>query len=170
MTRKRTPVMFDIFSGTGSVGKVFREEFKWRVYSIDISPVAAKKSQGVTGDVRTFDFEKHWPREVDFIWFSPPCTPWSNATKLSERLKPAYKQMGQLCEVALQIVARLKPRGWIIENPRFTSLVSMPYMSKLKYEYVSYCQYGRPFRKATVLWMSDSIHLKLKYCVCKGPH
>ena len=78
--------------------------------------------------------------------------------------------MGQLCEVALQIVARLKPRGWIIENPRFTNLASMPYMSKLKYEYVSYCQYGRPFRKATVLWMSDSIHLQLKDCVCKGPH
>ena len=167
----RKPVMFDIFSGTGAVGKVFREEFGYQVYSLDINPTMARRSKGDVGNVRTFAFEEHWPKEVDLIWFSPPCTPWSNATKQSLRMTPSYQAMGQLCEFSVhQLVKRLKPRGFILENPRFTALAKMPYMANLKYEYVSYCQYGRPFQKKTVLWMSDSINLKLKDCDCKGPH
>ena len=54
-------VLWDVFSGTGSVGSIFRDEFGWTVYSIDIKKSSAKRSNGVCSDVLTFDFSK-WPR------------------------------------------------------------------------------------------------------------
>jgi hypothetical protein len=57
----KTPVMFDIFSGTGSVGRVFSDDLHWKVYSIDICKKSAKRSRGVCADVLNFDFSS-WPQ------------------------------------------------------------------------------------------------------------
>ena len=95
----KTPVMFDIFSGTGSVGQFFSDDLHWKVYSINICKKSAKRSRGVCADVLNFDFLS-WP-QPDFIWLSPPCTPWSNATPLTKRRTPEYIKMAKLCEVAI---------------------------------------------------------------------
>jgi hypothetical protein len=50
------------------------------------------------------------------IWFSPPCTPWSNATPLVKRKTPEYITMGKLCEFAVNLALEINPRGFIIEN------------------------------------------------------
>lgn len=83
----KRPVLWDISSGTGSIGCIFRDEFGWAVYSIGIKKSSAKRSNGVCSDVLTFDFSK-WARS-NLIWFSPPCTPWSKATPLTRRRSAA---------------------------------------------------------------------------------
>ena len=66
---------------------------------------------------------------------------------------------------------RFKPsHGFIQENPDHTLLRFMPYMAKLRQKTMSYCRYGRPFRKATVLFMPKNIDLKLLDCNHQGPH
>ena len=54
----RTPITFDIFSGTGLLGDLFAEELHWKVYSIDICKKYTKRSNGVCADVLEFDFSK----------------------------------------------------------------------------------------------------------------
>ena len=166
--KDRNPVIWDVFSGTGSVGSVFQEEFGWTLFSIDNDSRQARRSNAVCKDVLTFDFGK-WPKP-DLIWFSPPCTPWSNATPLIRRMSPEYLEMGKLCEFAINLALKVKPRGFILENPQHTKLANQTYMSSLKKEYCSYCQYGFPYRKDTTLWHSDSISLKLKSCNCTEKH
>ena len=78
--------------------------------------------------------------------------------------------MGKLCEFAVKLAQMVKPRGFIIENPRHAKLAEQAYMANLKKVFCSYCQYGFPYRKDTKLWHSDSITLKLMSCRCKTKH
>ena len=98
-SRKRKPekrrrlILWEIFSGTGSLSRTFREEFGWEVYQIDSSRDLARKTGAVCADVRNFDFSS-WP-QPDLIFFAPPCIGWSNATKKSVRDSPAMDDMTQ---------------------------------------------------------------------------
>ena len=166
---RRQPILFDVFSGTGAVSSVFADEYDWKCYAIDNDPKQARRSKGVCADVTTYDFS-HWPKTCDLLFLAPPCTPWSNATPLAKRRSPAYLKMGKLCEFAIKLIKRFKPRGFIFENPRYTKLFEQPYMQGIKYVHCDYCMYGLPYRKSTTLWHSDSISLKLKTCTCKGAH
>ena len=68
------PVLLELFSGTGSIGKAFRA-FGWQVFSVDID--AAAKPTLVTN---VLDFHLgDLPSHVDCIWASPPCTHYSRA-------------------------------------------------------------------------------------------
>ena len=138
------------------------------VYSIDINKSSAKRSNGVCFDVLTFDFSK-WPHP-NLIWFSPPCTPWSNATPLTKRCSAAYIKMSKLCNWSIELASKFAPNGFILENPRHTKLIEQRFLTNVAYDHCSYCQYGFPYQKDTTLWHSDSIKLSLHCCNCKGPH
>ena len=68
------PVLLELFSGTGSVGRSFRA-LGWDVFSVDID--AAAKPTLVA---KVLDWQLHaLPPSVDCIWASPPCTHYSRA-------------------------------------------------------------------------------------------
>ena len=69
---RRKLVLWEVFSGTGTFGATFREEFGWDVYQIDSSRDLARKTGAVCADVRNFDFSS-WPHP-DLI-FSPRRVP-----------------------------------------------------------------------------------------------
>ena len=69
-----TPVLLELFSGTGSVGRSFRAR-GWEVFSVDIN--AAAKPTLVT-NVLDLQLDALPPR-VDCIWASSPCTHYSRA-------------------------------------------------------------------------------------------
>ena len=66
--------MLELFSGTGSVGKVFKEA-GWEVVSLDRDAAA-----DIRTDVRQWDYKSAYPpKHFYFIWASPPCTDYSIA-------------------------------------------------------------------------------------------
>ena len=69
-----TPVLLELFSGTGSVGRAFRAR-GWNVFSVDID--AASKPT-LVANVLDLPWDA-LPPEVDCIWASPPCTHYSRA-------------------------------------------------------------------------------------------
>ena len=77
------PVLWEVFSGTGVLGSVFKTDFGWDVYQIDISRDLCRKTGAVCSDVRRFDFDT-WPTPT-VIFLAPPCTTWSNANKREVR-------------------------------------------------------------------------------------
>ena len=66
-------LLIELFSGTGSVGKVARK-MGWNVISVDADP-----SHGAmyTANILKLDY-KSMP-VPDFVWASPPCTTYSLA-------------------------------------------------------------------------------------------
>ena len=68
------PHLLELFSGTGSVGKVF-EAGGWAVTSVDILPRFGPTLLKSVLDLAWSDIQM----PVDFMWASPPCTHYSRA-------------------------------------------------------------------------------------------
>ena len=64
--------LFQLFSGTGSVGRVARE-FGFSVISLDL------KNANINEDILQWDYKQFGMRKIDIIWASPPCTEYSRA-------------------------------------------------------------------------------------------
>ena len=68
------PVLLELFSGTGSVGRAFRA-LGWEVFSVDIDSSTKPTLLANVLDVQL----NLLPPRVDCIWASPPCTHYSCA-------------------------------------------------------------------------------------------
>ena len=69
----------ELFSGTGSVGKVARQ-LGYEVTSPDKDMMADYRC-----DIMDFDYEAFEPGTIDVIWASPPCTEYSRAKTIGTR-------------------------------------------------------------------------------------
>ena len=65
-------ILLELFSGTQSVGKVFKEK-GWEVISLDIMK---KFNPTINTDILIWEGYKELP-EIDMIWASPPCNSFS---------------------------------------------------------------------------------------------
>lgn len=159
--------LLELFSGTGSVSRVFKRHFKddLEVVSLDIHP---KYNPTVSTDILKWNYNKYPPGHFDVIWASPPCTEYSIAKQVGERdLDTADK----IVKRTFRIIEYLQPTWWFVENPGGGGLLSKrPFMQKYT-EYLNkctYCHYGSKFRKPTNIW-TNLPGLKLRYCTSADP-
>ena len=124
-------------------------------------------------DIMEFDINK-LPYKPDIIWASPPCETFSVASLGYHWTggKGAYIPKTQSCldgidrvKKTIEIINELKPKYWIIENPRGV-LRKMPFMQDFYRYTVTYCQYGDTRMKPTDLW-SNIPNLQFKP-MCKN--
>ena len=134
--------LLELFSGTGSVGEVFRRH-GWEVISLDRDMPAHHRV-----DIMGWDCP-YQPRHFDFIWSSPPCTEYSIAKTVGER---RLEEANAVTRRTIEIIRYLDPPLWVIENPQSGLLKSQDFMANLPYRDVDYCRYGMPYRKRTRLW------------------
>jgi C-5 cytosine-specific DNA methylase len=108
----------DLFAGTGAATRAFVDA-GWRVVTVDLVPPRGARRREwlrpgrlpIAGDVRALPLQIAEP--VDFLWASPPCTDFSDANPA----RPARPSL-ELVVAALEAVAQLRPRFWILENVR----------------------------------------------------
>ena len=143
--------LLELFSGTGSVGKVAKE-LGFDVVSLDL------KDAKIITDIIEWDYTKLAPSEIDIIWASPPCTEYSIAKTQGER-KLDYAN--SIVMKTLEIIDYFKPKYWFIENPQTGLLKKQDFMSGLNYFDVDYCKYGLKYRKRTRIW-TNCTTLKLR--------
>ena len=143
--------ILELFSGTESFSKVARERGH-EAFTIDMdlsfNPNLCKDILEVTPD--------DIPFQPDIIWASPPCTTFSVASIRHYWIngKPKNDKALKGIEVVkrtLKIIEQIKPRFFIIENPR-GMLRKQDFMQGLKRDTVTYCQYGAKVQKPTDLW------------------
>ena len=135
--------MLELFSGTGSVGKV-AEQMGITVISLDKDMEADLQC-----DIMDWDY-RELPRHMfDIIWASPPCTEYSRAKTCGVR---DIEGANKIVKRTLDIIEYFKPKYWIIENPQTGLLKDQSFMHGIPYNDLDYCKYGMPYRKRTRLW------------------
>ena len=148
--------LLELFSGTGSVGKIARI-FKMEVTSLDRDMAADIKT-----DIMDWDYKAAFePGTFDIIWASPPCTEYSRAKTIGVR---DIEGSNKVVQRTLDIINYFNPRWRVIENPQTGLLKQQAMMQGLPYKDIDYCKYGLPYRKRTRLWNNIDIWTPRPLC------
>ena len=161
----------DLFTGTGSIAKVF-EKNGWEVVSLDIEK---KWEPIICCDILEWDYKSAYPpKYFDYIHSSVPCQTFSSGRNIMIN-KPGWskeKIYNDMIEIGLppvqktlEIIKYFHPACFTIENPasgRLKNFLDLPYTD------CSYCSYGYSYRKNTRFW--NNIELQLEKCKCVGIH
>ena len=136
--------LLDICSGTGSVSKVARE-MGWTTTTLDNDP---KTNPDILMNVLDYVPSGNW----DFVWCSPPCTEYSIALTTRKRDLLTADKISQKC---LEIIEHLSNKGipCAMENPWTGHLKRRPHMVNLTPKVVTYCKYGFPYMKNSIMDM-----------------
>jgi len=163
--------VLELFSGTGSVGKVC-EEMGYEVISLDL------KGADINVNILEWDHTIYPIGYFDIIWASPPCDTFSNLRQCwyGRKLK-AHKEIFSK-ELAIKdreeigvpilrkteaIIEYFQPRLWFIENPKSGSMKD--YIDKPFYD-VDYCRYSDwGYKKPTRIWTNKKDFIPL---TCDG--
>ena len=132
--------LLELFSGTGSVGKVAKE-LGYDVVSLDL------KDANINTDILNWDYKQFNRNHFQIIWASPPCVEYSIAKTTGVR-KIDYAN-----SIVQKTISRyFNPSVWFIENPQTGLLKHQDFMKDFDYFDLDYCKYGFPYRKITRIW------------------
>ena len=145
--------VLDLFSGTGSVARVFRR------HGHDVTTLDRDLDADIKTDIMDWDYRQFGPGAFDLVWSSPPCTEYSVAKTTGVR---RLAEANQIVQRTLEVISYLSPAVWILENPQTGLLKRQSFMDSLPYVDVDYCKYGMPYRKRTRLWSNVAPALRLK--------
>ena len=152
--------VLDLFSGTRSIAKAF-ERKGHEAYTIELDRTHPNISwYADILDVTAEDIIERFGHP-DVIWASPPCTSYSIAAISHHRTKEVSGNLAPKSEFAklsdklvihtLELINKLDPQFWFIENPR-GGMRKMDFMRGLPRYTVTYCQYGDTRMKPTDIW------------------
>jgi len=151
--------VLELFSGTGSVGKVCKE-IGWNVVSVDMILPADHQV-----DIMNFDYKQYPKDYFDVVWASPPCTNYSKLQDswlgrmrkgqiyTKEVQEEEMKQDDKLIEKTFEIIDYFQPELWFVENPATSKMKDREIMKDKPNYVVDYCMYSDwGYRKRTRIW------------------
>ena len=153
--------VLELFAGTRSVGKAF-EARGHEVFSVDWDE--SFENIDLHADIGTLTAQDVLERfgRPDVIWASFDCTTFSIAAISHHRRKNPEtgnldpvsdyaKDCDRIDQHVLNLIRRLQPKFFFIENPR-GGLRKMTWMQGIPRYTVTYCQYGDTRMKPTDIW------------------
>ena len=150
----------DLFSGTGSVGKVCKE-LGGNVVSVDLELPATHEC-----DIMDFDYKQYPKDYFSVVWASPPCVNYSHLKKCwyGRKLKDGIiytaeqnaieqEEADKLVMKSLEIINYFNPEVWFMENPQTGNLKNREIVKGIPFYDVDYCMYSDwGYRKRTRIW------------------
>jgi hypothetical protein len=145
--------VLDLFSGTGSITKAFRNSGH-EVISLDADPRGAPS---ICQNILDWNF-KTLPRgHFDLCWASCPCEQYSVARSNASTPRDLLNADSLVLRTQ-EIIDWFRPAQWFVENPSGSQLWSRFKWPRLVK--TSYCAYGFPYRKHTTLATNTAICLR----------
>ena len=149
MEKMTKPRLLELYSGTGSIGRVFREN-GWEVTSVDIDP---KFEPTICCNVLDLTPEMIGD-PPDVIWGSPPCTMYSRA-RTTAKTPRDLEGSDRLVQKVLDLAEFYGVPFWF-ENP-LGLLKDRPVVAGIPMQLVDYCKYNdgthpHKARKRTCIW------------------
>jgi len=151
--------ILELFSGTGSVGRVC-EELGHNVISVDFIFEATHKT-----DIMKFNYKQYDKNFFDIVWSSPPCTNYSalqncwlgkkrkGVTYTKEIQEKEMLEDDKIVKKTLEIINYFNPELWFLENPAYSRMRERDYMQNIPNYIVDYCMYSNwGYRKSTRIW------------------
>ncbi len=151
--------VLELFSGTGSVGKLC-DKIGWNKVSVDMILPADHQV-----NIMDFDYKQYPKDHFDIVWASPPCVEYSRLQECfinrmrkgvlytREIQEEEMKKADVLVKKALEIINYFEPEYYFIENPQSSRLKERPFMKNLPYYDVDYCMYSDwGYKKRTRIW------------------
>ena len=152
--------VLELFSGTGSVGKVCKQ-LDWEVVSVDMLLPADHQV-----DIMEFDYKQYPKDYFDIVWGSPPCTDYSQLKKCNfgRKLKDGtiytkeqnikdQNKADKLVLKTFEIIDYFQPELWFVENPQTGNLKNRDIMKGKPFYDVDYCMYSNwGYKKRTRIW------------------
>ena len=152
--------VLELFSGTGSIGKVC-DKLGWNAISVDLELPATHEC-----DVMDFDYKQYPKDYFSIVWASPPCTYYSNLQNCwigrkkkdgilttKETIEEKRKESDKLILKTLEIIEYFKPEVWFMENPQKAQLKDRDVVKDIPFYDVSYCMYSDwGYEKRTRIW------------------
>ena len=152
--------VLELFSGTGSVGKICKQ-LDWDVVSVDLLLPADHQI-----DIMDFDYKQYPKDTFDIVWASPPCTDYSNLQSCwlgrkkkdgliytKEIMEKNMDESDKLVLKAFEIIEYFNPHYWFLENPATGKLKHRDIMKDKPFYDVSYCMYSDwGYEKKTRIW------------------
>lgn len=152
--------VLDLFSGLEGWSGPWRD-YGHEVYRVAIDAQFPAEHR----DIMTFEPSK-LPWKPDIILASPPCT-WFTVMQIGRNWTKDHQPKTEGAKLGLKLVYKtmdiineLKPKWFIIENPRAKLRVLEP-LKHLERRTITYCQYGEKRMKPTDLWGVFPTTLKL---------
>ena len=136
--------LLELFAGTQSIGKAFREA-GWQVVSLDIDPGSGAD---ITADILEWDYRAYDKGHFDAIWSSPCCTHFSRA-RTKAKTPRNLEWADSLVAKTIEIIQYFQPKVWAWENPQSGLLKDREVVRGIPWKDVSYCVYGFKYRKYT---------------------
>lgn len=160
-------VCLDLFSGLGGFSQAFEESDRWEVYTVEIEEQFNPDLCADVFGLRPADLlELVGEHDRLVVLASPPCTVFSPAGNHElwdaderEPAAPRSREHVALVHHTVGLIHSLSPDFWYLENPtgRMQWVLGRPTGQ------VTYCQYGRDYRKSTDLW---GHHAPMNYHSC----
>ena len=101
--------ILELFSGTGSVGKVATE------LGHEVAALDRDMAADIQTDILGWDYQAAFqPGHFDFIWASPPCTEYSRAKSRGIR---KIDEANEVVKRTLEIIEYFSPEHYLTENP-----------------------------------------------------
>lgn len=152
--------VLELFSGTGSVGKVC-DQLGWNVISVDNELPATHQV-----DIMEFDYKQYPKNYFSIVWGSPPCTDYSTLQNCwlgrkkadgivytREIMEERMKEADKLVLKTFEIIDYFNPELWCVENPQTGKLKCRDIMKYIPFYDVSYCMYSDwGYEKKTRIW------------------
>lgn len=153
----------EFFCGKKSCSKVAKK-LGHEIFTIDNNPEFKPDLCKDILDVQAKDL----PKNIDFLWASPPCTFFSVASigkhwNKDHTPKTKEAELGvKIINKTIELIKEINPKFVFIENPRgkLRKLNLIPYKIKT----VTYCQYGDDRMKPTDIWTNCEEWIPKKIC------
>ena len=140
--------VLELFSGTGSIGKVCRK-LGWDSVSLDLDERA-----DIVCDILEWDYKVYPKDYFSIVWASCPCVNYSRLKDCNlgrmvrgeiyttERRDEDMKKDDKLVIKTLEIINYFDPDVWFIENPAGSRMKDRPFMIDIDNYIVDYCMYS----------------------------